>query len=82
MVAAVFNSAETGYEKPHPRAFEAVLEAFPSSDTFWMIGDNAHADVAGAEALGIPAILVRQPQQDIERYCEDLIQVAAIVMKD
>ena len=59
-MARIFNSAETGYEKPHPRAFEMVLESFPDPAAVWMVGDNPQADVAGAEAVGIPAILVRR----------------------
>lgn len=45
----VFNSAEGGYEKPHPRAFDGVLEALAYADAFWMVGDNLEADVRGAE---------------------------------
>ena len=28
-IAYLFNSAETGYEKPHPRAFQIALETLP-----------------------------------------------------
>lgn len=54
----VFNSAETGVEKPHARAFLNVLDAL-NPETAWMIGDNPVADIAGAEAVNLPAILVR-----------------------
>ncbi len=36
-LAALFSSAETGCEKPHPRAFELALEAFPGAAPVWMI---------------------------------------------
>ena len=75
----VFNSARTGYEKPHPRSFQIVVDSFPGSDQFWMIGDSMRADVAGAEAVGTPAILVRRPHPDAQRYCESLYQVPAIL---
>jgi putative hydrolase of the HAD superfamily len=75
----IFNSAQTGYEKPHPEAFRRVLEALPHADAVWMIGDNARADVAGAESVGIPAILVRSRREGVERFCEDLTGIAAIV---
>jgi len=75
----VFNSAETGYEKPHPEAFRGVLEDLPGADAVWMIGDNADADVAGAKAAGIPAILVRRRREGVEPYCEDLTGIAAMV---
>jgi putative hydrolase of the HAD superfamily len=59
LVERVFSSACTGYEKPHPEAFGVALRACGSPARSWMVGDNPLADVAGAEALGIPAILVR-----------------------
>jgi putative hydrolase of the HAD superfamily len=59
-VEAIFSSATTGYEKPHPEAFGAALSALGRPQTVWMVGDDPAADVAGAEALGIPAILVRR----------------------
>ncbi len=75
----VFNSAETGYEKPHPGAYRRVLETLGAAEAVWMVGDNAQADVAGAEAAGIPAILVRRRAEGAERYCEDLRGVPGIV---
>jgi putative hydrolase of the HAD superfamily len=56
---AVFNSAVTGFEKPHPRAYLGALEALGEPRPVWMVGDQPRADVEGAEAVGIPAILVR-----------------------
>lgn len=55
----VFSSARTGYEKPHPEAFRLALAACGNPRRAWMVGDNPHADVEGAEAVGLPAILVR-----------------------
>ena len=75
----IFNSAESGYEKPHLEAFRQVLEAVGETEEVWMIGDNADADVAGAEAAGIPAILVRKRREGAKRYCEDLSGVLGIV---
>lgn len=59
LIERVFSSARTGYEKPHPEAFRIALRAEGNPERRWMVGDNPLADVAGAEALGIPAILVR-----------------------
>lgn len=56
---AVVNSADTGYEKPHPQAFRAALAALAGPRRVWMIGDNPVADIGGAAAAGIDAILVR-----------------------
>ncbi len=49
--ARICNSAEMGYEKPHPQAFACVLDAFPEASPRWMIGDNYHADVLGTKYL-------------------------------
>jgi putative hydrolase of the HAD superfamily len=54
----VFTSAATGYEKPHPQAFAVAREALGRPEMIWMVGDNPVADVDGAEAADIPAILV------------------------
>lgn len=78
-IMQVFNSAETGYEKPHPKAFQIVLESLPDPERVWMIGDTMHVDIVGAASVSIPGILVRRPHRDAERYCEDLFQLPAIL---
>jgi len=71
-------SAETGYEKPHKRAFASVLEPLRPGEA-WMIGDNIRADVLGAEAVGLPAVLVRRPDPRAERYADSLDEVDRFV---
>ena len=78
-LARVFNSAETGYEKPHPQAFQMVLDAFPDVTAVWMIGDSLTADVSGAEALGIPAILVHTSHRASRHVCNHISEVPIIV---
>ena len=78
-VMCVHTSARIGYEKPHPKAFEHVLGALRSGAEVWMIGDSMQADVLGAEALGIKAILVRKPDPRAARYCQDLAGIVRIV---
>jgi putative hydrolase of the HAD superfamily len=63
LVDATVNSAETGYEKPHPEAFAHARRVAGNPTVIWMVGDNPDADVAGAEAVGIPAVLVRRDSQ-------------------
>ncbi len=78
LIEATVNSAVTGYEKPHPEMFELGRAAAGDPEEIWMIGDNPHADVAGAEAVGIPAILVRRAvdkPSTIPRQSEDLTGV-------
>jgi len=76
---AVFNSAGTGVEKPHPEAFENVRSALPPGAQLWMVGDSFAADVQGAESAGIPAILVRKPHRSAKRYAENLPGVIPIL---
>lgn len=78
-LSGLFNSAETGYEKPHPQAFRLAREAIGPARPIWMVGDNPIADVAGAEAAGLPAILVRTPPCGTRYHCADLAGVPAIL---
>jgi putative hydrolase of the HAD superfamily len=83
--ARVFNSADLGYEKPHPRIFELALDEMHVGEigrwagSVWMVGDSYRADVRGAEAAGIPAILVRRHHPDALRFAESLAEVPAIL---
>jgi FMN phosphatase YigB (HAD superfamily) len=80
VIDAVFTSAITGYEKPNRYAFELALRTCGWPGEAWMVGDNPVVDVAGAEAVGIPAVLVRSAQRDAAaRYAADLNEVRAII---
>jgi putative hydrolase of the HAD superfamily len=74
MVEHVSCSAETGYEKPHARAYASVLDRLHPVEA-WMVGDNVVADVLGAEAVGLPAVLVRRPDPRAARYADTLAGV-------
>jgi putative hydrolase of the HAD superfamily len=74
----IFNSAQTGIEKPHARAFSNVLQAL-KPQTVWMVGDNPVADIAGAEAAGLPAILVRKQVEGGRHVCADLHEVVRLL---
>lgn len=57
----VIVSGDIGYVKPHPLPFQMLLkrlEVRPSDCIF--IGDNWHADIQGAKAIGMQAILTTQ----------------------
>lgn len=58
-VDIVISSALVGFDKPNPQIYSHALATAGHPDEVWMIGDNPVADVAGAMALGIPAIQVR-----------------------
>lgn len=57
-----------GYEKPHPQ-------------TLWMIGDNIEADILGAQAVGIPAILVRKEDPRATYFYPDLSLIPDFLSK-
>jgi len=57
-VDAAVSSGETGYLKPHPSTFEAViadLSIAPREEV--MVGDSAEADMRGAKAVGMRTVL-------------------------
>jgi len=52
-------SARIGYDKPHPGIFQWALErAGVAADEVIHVGDHLDADVAGARAVGIEAVLI------------------------
>lgn len=71
----VFNSAQTGYEKPNPKAFREVLDWTGPGAVVWMVGDNFGVDILGALETGLPGILVRHPHPDAPMYCETLTEI-------
>ncbi len=79
LIDEVFSSAVTGYEKPHPRSYEIAREAAGSPKEIWMVGDNPAPDVRGAEAVGIPGILVRTKNASVERNAADLEGAARVI---
>lgn len=79
LIEFVFSSAVTGYEKPHRAAFEIALRHCEFPSRVWMVGDNPVADVAGAEAVGIPAILVHSKGEHGIREAGNLSAVPTIM---
>lgn len=79
LVQDVHSSALTGYEKPHPQAFRLALASAGDPAERWMVGDNPRADVAGAEAQGIPAILIRS-EAPARRTAHDAAGAAALIL--
>jgi HAD superfamily hydrolase (TIGR01509 family) len=53
----VLVSSEIGEQKPAPRAFEALLRKLGTDpERTWYVGDDPHADVAGAQEAGMQAV--------------------------
>jgi putative hydrolase of the HAD superfamily len=59
LVSGVLTSADIGWEKPNLFAFRYALAAADHPSACFMVGDNPVADIQGAQAALIPAVLVR-----------------------
>jgi putative hydrolase of the HAD superfamily len=61
LITAAVSSAEHGYMKPHRSIFETALaRAGVSPENALMVGDSLKADIEGAIAAGMRAILLRR----------------------
>ena len=81
LIEQVFNSAQTGFEKPHSKAFGTVLAAIKGATQTWMIGDSVSADIAGAHAAGLPSILVRSQHPAAVHCCQTLAEVPVVLKR-
>ncbi len=77
-----FSSGITGYEKPHPKAFALALTCAGYPKQVWMVGDSLSADIAGAEAAGIPAILVHNSTGENTKYSASNLLEAAFIIEN
>ncbi len=61
LIHATVSSAEHGYLKPHRSIFdEALARAGADARTSMMVGDSLRADIRGAVAAGLRAVLLRR----------------------
>lgn len=75
----IISSANVGFEKPNKNLFNEVFKHHKHDD-YYMIGDNYHADVQGALAVGIKGILVRSSNtHHYEQYSERLSGIWAFI---
>lgn len=79
-------TSDMDHVKPHPEAFEAVLDALGVSDPAqaMFVGDRLYDDVCGARAVGMKAVWVRNehtPAYDVEPdgVIEHLAELPALV---
>jgi putative hydrolase of the HAD superfamily len=80
LITECITSGLVGYDKPNRGIFEYALDLAGRPEKIWMVGDNIKADVRGAEAVGIPAILVHtQVNEKPKYYAADLYEVARII---
>lgn len=76
----VISSARTGYEKPHPEAFRGALRRAGRPKHAWMVGDSYTADIQGATAIGLQAVLVRSEKPEAPHRAPDLQHAAEIIL--
>ncbi|UCD30369.1 MAG: HAD-IA family hydrolase [Planctomycetota bacterium] len=82
-IHAIFNSAETGIEKPNPKAYQnAVVCLAANPDWLLMVGDNVETDVLAPESLGIRSILVRNHDPRVPRCCSTLLTLSELIKKE
>ena len=75
-------SGRIGFEKPRRELFEHALEAAGHPDACVMIGDNPHADLAGAKAVDIPCILVHAvPHPDALFNAASLSEIPKVLVQ-
>lgn len=79
LVENVISSATVGYEKPHPEIFALARMLSKDPKEMWMIGDNAQADVEGARAADIRAILVQHPDRPLAPDAVSLLRAERII---
>jgi putative hydrolase of the HAD superfamily len=80
LIDGCVTSGLTGYEKPNPGIFRYALDLAGHPEKAWMVGDNVFADVRGAEAMGIPAVLIHFPVEETVRYyASSLVEAAQII---
>lgn len=89
IVAGWIVSEALGYRKPEPEIFAAAADAVGRTlGGAWMIGDSAHADIAGARAAGVssvwlsrerswPADLAYRPDRIATTFAEAIDQLPA-----
>lgn len=75
MFEMVVNSANTGVEKPHPQAWNPILERYGRQQVLFMIGDSLTADIAGANAVGIKSILIGKNSDEATICLQSVSQI-------
>lgn len=75
-VDTVVTSATVGAEKPNPQIFRHALHLSDAGDDVWMVGDNPIADIEGAEAVGMKALLIG-PDRTLLDAADIIVSAAA-----
>ncbi len=76
----VMDSALLGVEKPDPRIFQAALRALGvTPEEALYVGDLYEVDILGANAAGISAVLLWQPESGSPPDCRTVVSIEALV---
>ena len=76
----VLTSGLLGFEKPNERIYKLARSAMGNPSECFMVGDSYRADVQGAIACGMRAVLVHRPNdQGHLHYSEDLRGAARLI---
>lgn len=60
-----FTAGDVGHLKPHPRPFQAVLEAIDATpEEAVFVGDRLFSDIRGAQGVGMYGVWVRRYEQE------------------
>jgi putative hydrolase of the HAD superfamily len=80
LVDGVVASAVVGFDKPAPQLFEAALElaGCDAADALH-VGDSPAADVAGAQAAGIRALLLERDGASRDGVITTLAQLPGLI---
>ncbi len=71
-----YTSASLGIRKPHPRAFELVVElSGHKKEEALMVGDNAYKDYLGAISAGIKAVLLDRARRYEKNVIHSLLEL-------
>jgi putative hydrolase of the HAD superfamily len=85
LIDVLVSSEEVGFRKPHPLIFQIAMERLAvQPDETVMVGDSYEADILGARAAGIDAILKLNgrevlPEWENERRINDLAELLALL---
>lgn len=79
-------SAEVGWRKPSPHIFAAALQALGTSPSATvMVGDSEVADIVGARAAGMRAVLLRRTGEDVATAADaaiDSLSELTVALRD
>jgi putative hydrolase of the HAD superfamily len=85
LLDATVYTSELTHMKPHPSAFQALLDAVGTTgEQAVFVGDRLHDDVSGAKALGMRTVWIRNgfvPSYDVEpdAVIDDLSELVGVV---